>query len=245
MGVRKTIVEWMRKQLSDSGKAGFVVGVSGGVDSAVVLKLAVEAAGGSGVLAGIMPCDSDPEDAKIALAWCRELAANYFVQDLAPAYKEIKLPVYTVAHPAHAANIRTANANTKARLRMIVLYQLANVNNYLVAGTGNKSELEVGYFTKYGDGGVDILPIGDLLKSQVYELAQELGVPDEIVNRPPSAGLWDGQTDEAEMGFTYPQLDAYLSGTELLDKDTASRIEAMRAAAKHKLATPPICKIGD
>src|SRR5690606_5628013 len=104
-----------------------------------------------------------------------------------------------------------AVANLKPRLRMTTVYYVANTRNYLVAGTGNRSELTIGYFTKYGDGGVDLLPIGRLLKAEVRELARELGIPERIITKAPSAGLWAGQTDEGEMGFTYAELERYLS----------------------------------
>jgi NAD+ synthase len=131
---------------------------------------------------------------------------------------------------------------------MATLYYFANSRNYLVAGSGNKSELTVGYFTKYGDGGADILPLGDLLKCQVRELAHELGVPEEIIAKPPSAGLWPGQTDEGEMGITYSELDRTISALEKGDtrscsEATLERVKAMRAASEHKRRPIPICKI--
>ena len=113
--------------------------------------------------------------------------------------------------PADEAAGRVALGNVRPRLRMATLYFVANSLNYLVAGTGNRSELTIGYFTKHGDGGVDVLPIGHLLKSQVRTLAQELGVPQAIIDKAPSAGLWLGQTDEAEMGFSYADLERYLT----------------------------------
>src|SRR6185369_6674237 len=117
-------------------------------------------------------------------------------------------------------------SNVKPRLRMAALYFVANSLNYLVAGTGNRSELTIGYFTKHGDGGVDILPIAGLLKSEVLAMARELGVPAEIVDKAPSAGLWQGQTDEAEMGFSYADLERYLSdGPDTVAPALAMRIE--------------------
>src|SRR5690606_7818796 len=109
--------------------------------------------------------------------------------------------------------------NLRARLRMSTLYTIANNLGYMVVGTDNKAEVYTGYFTKYGDGGVDLLPIANLLKREVYEWAKVLGVPNEIINKAPSAGLWDGQTDELEMGTTYDYIDAYISGNEIPEKD--------------------------
>jgi len=131
-------------------------------------------------------------------------------------------------------------ANMKPRLRMATLYFLANSLNYLVAGTGNRSELTLGYFTKYGDGGVDLLPIGDLLKSDVRTAARELGVPDEIVEKAPSAGLWLGQTDEAEMGFSYEVLENHLTnGPAAVSPALAMRIERLIRQSEHKRSLPP------
>ena len=133
----------------------------------------------------------------------------------------------------------------KPRLRMTTLYALANRYNGIVAGTGNKTELSVGYFTKYGDGGVDLLPIGDLSKGDVRALARELSVPRPIVERAPSAGLWEGQTDESEMGVTYPELDAALAAilagdTSGVDRGVRQRAEALIAASEHKRRPAPM-----
>jgi NAD+ synthase len=132
-------------------------------------------------------------------------------------------------------------ANIKPRLRMTTLYFIANSINYLVAGTGNRSELAIGYFTKYGDGGVDLLPIGHLLKREVREMAKELGVPERVIARPPGAGLWPGQLDEEEMGFTYAELERYLEeGPQAVSPALAVRIERLTRSSDHKRAMPPI-----
>jgi NAD+ synthase len=131
---------------------------------------------------------------------------------------------------------------------MASLYALAQAHGYLVAGTGNKSEIAVGYFTKYGDGGVDVEPLGDLYKSQVRLLAGELGIPQAIIDRPPSAGLWRGQTDEKEMGLTYEELDRTLIAIELgkteqVDPALLDKVQRMIETSSHKRSTPPICPI--
>jgi len=132
-------------------------------------------------------------------------------------------------------------ANIKPRLRMTSLYFVANSLNYLVAGTGNRSELTLGYFTKHGDGGSDVLPIGHLVKSEVRALARDLGVPAPIIDKAPSAGLWIGQTDEAEMGFSYDMLEMYLNdGPGAVPPDVATRIESLHTSSAHKRKTPPI-----
>jgi NAD+ synthase len=134
-------------------------------------------------------------------------------------------------------------ANLKPRLRMLTLYYFANKLNYLVVGTGNKSELTMGYFTKYGDGGVDILPLGDLLKTEINKLAAELGVPREIIDKPPSAGLWAGQTDEGEMGITYAELDKILSGEPKgILQEKIDLVKSREALSRHKRALPDIFK---
>jgi len=135
-------------------------------------------------------------------------------------------------------------ANVKPRLRMTALYFIANSLNYLVAGTGNRSEITLGYYTKYGDGGVDVLPIGQLLKSEVRALARELGVPAPIIEKPPTAGLWVGQTDEAEMGFSYDTLEKYLAeGEKAVGAAVAHRIEQLRATSDHKRQMPPVAEV--
>jgi NAD+ synthase len=141
-----------------------------------------------------------------------------------------------------------ALANLKPRLRMLVLYYFANKLNYLVCGTGNKSELMVGYFTKHGDGATDILPIGGLLKKDVRRLAQSLGIPRQIITKPPTAGLWQGQTDEGEMGITYRELDDILGRLEKRKKQIAPRnklvqVKAMIKKSAHKRQGPKICHI--
>ena len=125
---------------------------------------------------------------------------------------------------------------------MVVLYRFANQFNGIVVGTGNKSEISVGYFTKYGDGGTDVLPIGDLYKTEIYEVAQLLGLPERIINKKPSADLWDGQTDEGEMGITYRDLDAVLKG-EITNGSAYEKVQEMRRKSEHKRSMPPIFKV--
>ncbi|UCC64986.1 MAG: NAD(+) synthase [Anaerolineae bacterium] len=158
-------------------------------------------------------------------------------------------PVYDAFVAALPEGSDLARANLKPRLRMATLFYIANARGYLVAGTGNKSELMAGYFTKYGDGGADILPLGDLYKGQVWKLAREIGVPQPIIRRPPTAGLWPGQTDEGELGITYAALDAILAALATgqepkADAGDVDRVRRMVAASAHKRALPPICEIG-
>ena len=239
MKLADRISHWIREKVEEAGAQGVVLGISGGVDSSVLAVL-VKRAMGDRMLGLIMPCHSDPTDAEHA-----RLVAKKF--DIETEYVDLT-PVFDRLVEALPPGDRVAVGNLKPRLRMTVLYYFANSRHYLVAGAGNKSELMAGYFTKFGDGGVDILPLGDLLKTQVRELARELGIPEEIIAKPPSAGLWEGQTDEGEMGITYEELDkaiqAIESGdTSRCDKKALEKVRRMMAASAHKRAPIPICKI--
>jgi len=147
--------------------------------------------------------------------------------------------------PADEAAARLALANVKPRLRMATLYFVANRLNYIVAGTGNRSEIAIGYYTKYGDGGVDVLPLGSFVKSEVRALARDLGVPAPVIDKAPSAGLWLGQTDEGEMGFTYAELEDYLhKGPASVAPAVAMKIERLTRVSEHKRHLPPTFQPG-
>jgi NAD+ synthase len=239
MDLANCISEWIKEKVGEAGAEGIVLGLSGGVDSALTAALARKALGDK-VLGLLMPCHSDPTDLEHGKLVAEKLGLETAYVDLGPVFDRLMASL--------PRGNDMAVANLKPRLRMTTLYYFANSRNYLVAGTGNKSELNIGYSTKYGDGGVDILPLGDLLKSQVRELARELGVPEEIIAKPPSAGLWPGQTDEGEMGITYNELDRTISAIEKgdtsdFDEATLERVKAMMAASKHKRSPIPICKI--
>jgi len=230
------ISAWIRERAREAGAKGVVVGLSGGVDSSTVAVLASRA-GGIEVLGLIMPCHSNPEDEKLAWMVVRWLDIPVEQVDLSSAFDQL----LAILPPGD----RLAQANIKPRLRMITLYHFARLRNLLVAGTGNKSEIMVGYFTKYGDGGVDILPLGNLLKRDVRRLARWLDVPQEIVARTPTAGLWPGQTDEGEMGLTYKELDRAIEALEAGRKDALSsraleRLEGMMALSEHKRRPIPM-----
>lgn len=228
------LVQWLREQVAKAGAEGLLVGLSGGIDSAVVAALARRACG-ENCLALIMPCHSNPADAEDARKVAGAIGIPCRQVDLGPVYDAFLDQV-----TSQVGSLKDlALANLKPRLRMLTLYFFANQLNYLVAGTGNRSELEVGYFTKYGDGGVDILPLGNLVKGQVRELAAYLGIPREILGKPPSAGLWENQTDEDEMGLTYADLDRYLLTGEA-NPQVREKVEAMRRASAHKRRTPPV-----
>lgn len=228
------LVTWLRQQAAEAGVEGAVVGLSGGIDSAVVAGLCRRAFGEK-VLGVIMPCHSDPQDAEHArlLADAFGIEARTVVLD--DVYDQF---LALLSQSGKGEPPRLAVANLKPRLRMITLYYHANSLGYLVVGTGNKSEATVGYFTKYGDGGVDLLPIGNLVKQEVRELADHLGVPQPILDKPPSAGLWGGQTDETEMGITYEVLDRYILTGEA-PPPVAQRIQEMNRRSEHKRRLPP------
>ena len=240
----------MRRELASAGARGFVVGLSGGIDSAVVGRLA-QLASPEHTVAAILLCHSDPEDERHAATVAAHFAMTTVRVDLSavydsaiaaaqPAIQTLAAEV-RAAKPTDPAHTRRPLANVKPRLRMTTLYFLANSLDYLVAGTGNRSELAIGYFTKHGDGGADLLPIGGLLKSEVRALARELGVPAAIIERAPSAGLWLGQTDEEEMGFTYGDLERYLEeGPQGVSPALAMKIERLIRASEHKRALPLI-----
>ena len=235
--MKEKITNWIRQQVKTSQAKGIVVGLSGGVDSAVVAALCKRAVGTKNILVLFMPCNSNPGDLKDARLVARKLGLKSKLIDLSRAYA-----CFLKILPSANA---LAKSNLKPRLRMATLYYFANKLNYLVCGTGNKSELMVGYFTKYGDGGVDILPIADLLKRQVRSLAQELGIPAQIITKAPTAGLWHGQTDEGEMGLTYRELDCIL---ERMDEkksfgsgSKAAKVKKMYQGSMHKRQGAKIC----
>jgi NAD+ synthase len=244
------IAGWMRRQLAGAGARGFVVGLSGGLDSTVVARLAQLAAPGH-VIGAILPCHSDPADERDAASVAAHFSLNTVRIDLGDTYDtDVRASQAALAMladriratpPANPLRARVPLANVKPRLRMTALYFLANSVNYLVAGASNRSDLSIGYFTKYGDGGADLLPIGHLVKSEVRALARELNVPPAIIERTPSAGLWMGQSDEQEMGFTYADLERYLDeGPQGVSPALAMRIERLIRGSEHKRALPPV-----
>ncbi len=236
MGLPEEIAGWICSQVRRASAQGLVLGLSGGLDSAVVAVLSKRAVQ-ENMLGLIMPCETAPEH--LELAW-------FAASELGIPSKEISLDeIHQKLVGLLPAGSHLARANLKARLRMTTLYYFANSLNYLVVGTGNKSEISVGYFTKYGDGGVDILPLGDLLKTEVRELARQLDIPERILEQPPSAGLWQGQTDEAEIGLSYADLDNALSAiadgsTDAVPEAVLSRVETMMRVSRHKRALPPV-----
>ncbi|MDG6244535.1 MAG: NAD+ synthase [Methanolobus sp.] len=205
---KEAIVGFIREKTKESGVKGAVVGLSGGIDSALTAYLAVEAVGRENVLGIHMPeLNLTPaEDVLDATEVAERLGIEFKTIDIS----EI-LSAYMNSIPESDLSNSHANGNLKARIRMSVLYYYANSMSRMVMGTGNKTEILLGYFTKYGDGGVDIEPIGDLYKTEVREMAALMGIPRDMITKAPSARLWAGQTDEKELGITYELVDRFLA----------------------------------
>ena len=199
---RKVIVNFIKDYVNRAGFDGAVLGLSGGIDSSLVAALACEAIGSEKVLGIMMPVDAEEDAANVT-------DAKSLAETLGMKHELFELKQAVSAYDSLSLD-RIALGNLKARLRMVTWYARANQENRIVLGTGNKSELMVGYFTKYGDGGSDMLPIGELYKSNVWDLSNHIGLPEKLVYKAPSAGLWPGQTDEGELGVTYRELDSIL-----------------------------------
>lgn len=234
-----TVSSWIKKQVRKAGAEGIVLGLSGGIDSALVAALAQRSLGPD-VLGLIMPCHSHPQDARDARLVARHLGLEIITVDLTPVFDLL----VTLLPPADAS----ITVNLKPRLRMLTLYHYAALKKYLVAGTSNRSEIAVGYFTKFGDGGADLLPLGDMLKSQVWDMARKLGLPDAIISKSPSAGLQPGQTDEDELSISYPELDRALraiasSRQAKLPTSIRERIGYLIKSSQHKRKPIPVCKM--
>jgi len=216
----KTLKKFIEDKVKEAGVSGVVIGVSGGVDSAVTLVLCVKALGPDKVLAMILPTlNSNKEDTEDATKLVRDLGVEYHIVDLTPDLAMFEL-FYRIRRnlPTHVELSKVAIGNLIARLRMVSLYYFANLENLLVVGTSNKTERMLGYFTKYGDGASDIIPLGGLYKTQVRELAKFFGIPNKIITKAPTAGLWQGQTDEGEIGASYEDMDTVLMAYEKIQE---------------------------
>ncbi|MBL7575640.1 NAD+ synthase [Peptoniphilus asaccharolyticus DSM 20463] len=221
----ENIVKWIRETVENAGAKGVIIGLSGGIDSAVVGALARRAFPNTS-LGLIMPCESNEEDEKDARLVSEAIGLKIEKVDLTQTYRQL------ISSSFNSEN-RMARSNIKPRLRMTTLYYYAQDLGYLVLGCSNASEFYIGYYTKYGDSGSDIIPLAEYLKDEVYDLARELGVPNKIIDKQPTAGLWEAQTDEKEMGFSYAALNAYIRGEEV-EEEIAKKIERMHNNSEHK-----------
>ena len=244
------IKDFLKTYIENSGCKGVVIGLSGGVDSAVTAILCKDVFGKKNVKCLFLPDESTPkndyEHYKLIVS---KFGLSHEKKDITSIVKEFES--HCLIKPD-----KYALANIKARSRMILLFEYANMTQNLVCGTSNKSEILIGYYTKYGDGGVDIMPIGDLYKTQVWELAKFLKVPKEIVTKLPTAGLWKGQSDEEDLKLSYYKLDKILAGLEIkmklediskiagVNKIEVERIKNMRINSEHKKRAALIPKVG-
>jgi NAD+ synthase len=244
------VVRFIGDKVRDARAKGVVLGLSGGLDSAVVASLSTRAVGPDRVLCILMPESATPQaEMDDALELTGSLGVEHMVVQLDPVMETFRQQLGGDVHP-HAFG------NVKARARMCVLYYHGQVRNYLVMGTGNKSEIFMGYFTKHGDGGVDYQPIGDLYKTQVRALAEDIGLPRKFIDKPPSANLLPGQTDEDDLGISYEDLDRILLGIELgmTDEEVAeragmpvaevTRVRRVVLSTRHKRRIPLAPKLG-
>ena len=240
--VTKYIISWLKEYATNAGVKGFVIGVSGGIDSAVTSTLCAKT--GFPTLCLEMPIHQEE---------CQVSRAKRHILSLQKQYENVSMnhinltPVFDSLVKAmpmvEDENERFMSlANTRARLRMTSLYYFAGLNNFLVAGTGNKVEdFGVGFYTKYGDGGVDISPIADCNKTQVWELGNELGILKEIIEAAPTDGLWDdGRTDEGQLGLKYEELEEAMDNPKSSNR---AKYETIRKQNLHKMEPIPVCKI--
>ena len=245
------IVNWIKDYYWDNDLGGLVVGVSGGFDSAVVSTLCARTGLPTYILT--MPLDSKKENTELSDAHAEFLKNKYpnvvhYNIDLSEPYHKLISTIGLKTAPSGFTTNRTlitdnlTNANTKSRMRMVTLYQIAGVVQGIVVGTGNKIEdFGVGFYTKYGDGGVDISPIADCNKTEVWELGKELGILKEIIDAPPTDGLWDdGRTDEGQLGLSYKELEEAMDNEKSINRDKYIKI---RNANLHKMNPIPVCKI--
>ncbi len=238
--VTQTIEQWLSDYLEQSGRRGFVLGLSGGLDSSVAAVLCRRVT--SYTLGLLLPCGDTPSDAASdALLLAEQYDIETATYDLTPTYNAFLNALGISKETADPIIL----GNVKARLRMVTLYYKANLQQRLVVGTGNRTELALGYFTKFGDGGVDLLPLGGLLKGEVRDLAEFQRIPDRIISKAPTAGFFPGQTDEGELGASYDQLDAFVSGAtpEGLSPAIIEQLHQRVRANEHKGKRPPICPV--
>jgi len=238
----KEIGEWIKKYIQNSKTNGVVLGMSSGVDCSVVARLCQNAGINTHLI--LMPYGNDMTNSKSysdAMELINKFNFVYHIFDIKPAVDNLQIPENSkILENATKTNIELSKANIRPRIRMTYLYQYAQVNNLLVIGTSNLSERTVGYSTKWGDGASDLNPLGMITKREVYILAKYLQVPECIINKKPSAGLWEGQTDEEELGIKYEQIDEFILNGTSGDEQIDNLIKIKNERAMHKVNPIPI-----
>jgi len=233
---------WIKNHIETAKANGVVLGMSSGVDCSVVARLCQNAGINTHLI--LMPYGEDMRSSKSysdAMELINKFKFDYHIFDIKPAVDALQIPNDSeILKNANEASIELSEANIRPRIRMTYLYQYAQINNLLVIGTSNLSERTVGYFTKWGDGGSDLNPIGMLTKREVYILAKYLQVPNCIINKKPSAGLWEGQTDEEELGIKYEQIDEFILNGTCGNEQIDNIIKIKNQRAMHKLNPIPI-----
>ncbi len=235
------ISDWIYEQVMQANRKGVVLGMSGGIDCSVVARLCQLAK--VDICLILMPYGDDMQKTKSydhAMDLINKFGISYQVFDIKPIVDTMSIEKKNLPFEYYSENLTLSYTNLRPRIRMVYLYQLAQLGNRFVIGTGNLAERTVGYFTKWGDGACDLNPLAMLTKKEIYILAQYVEVPNSIIDKKPSAGLWDGQTDEEDLGMSYDQIDNYiLNGTsknELVDSLIQKRI----ALSAHKFDKTPI-----
>ncbi len=249
--IKDKIVAFISSKVREADATGAVIGLSGGIDSTLTAYLAVEALGSENVLGLLLPENgiTSQQDIADAMEVVEILGIGHKVIEISPV-----LHSFSKIIPDFDKTALPAKGNLKARTRMCILYYHANLMHRMVIGTGNRTELLLGYFTKYGDGGVDIEPIGSLYKTQVRGLARFMEIPARIIDKTPTAGLWKGQTDEGELGVTYEIADRILfmlvdekqdvsAVKKLYPSGQVDRLVSLMRANEHKKMPPQSCDL--
>jgi NAD+ synthase len=235
------IQDWIKSYVKSAKADSIVIGLSGGIDSAVTAALCSKALGKENMIGLGLPCNSIPQDLEDAKLIAKHLDINFKILDLTTVYN-----AFLDITDSKTRQDKLATANLKPRLRMMALYFIGQSRgNSLVVGTSNRAELAIGYFTKYGDGAADFEPMASLYKQEIRKIANILKLPERIITKAPSAGLWKGQTDEGEIGLSYDKIDEILYRIDYnldfkgLNEKEIMRVRKMMSAAEHKLKMPP------